>query len=322
MVFQLDYYAGGQFAGLFTALRRGAFASRGLDVRVLPPTLPGAEAAALAKAQSSDTSALYLGSLEQNCLLACDESIVAVGAMLPRSPLALLGGSALLLPSPKIRRVGAHRDTIEVVQAALPGTAVRELERTNDAARWEAARSGALDAIQVYHTTEPLSAYDGGALSSLRPLCATAEGGIGRLDLGYAQALFGVESAVQEHKVAAAAFVSVLMEGWATAAADVLQAGEDAATTSSDDDAALFGAVGRDARFHAACAARVSPAALVMAASGGAVDNERWQRVDAGLLESLSSIASSSPMTLLPWTATRTVSLNSKQCVSCGCVRT
>ena len=33
---QLDYYLGGQFAGLTSGLARGAFAARGLDVRVAP----------------------------------------------------------------------------------------------------------------------------------------------------------------------------------------------------------------------------------------------------------------------------------------------
>ena len=32
VILQLDYYLGGQFAGLATGLARGMFASRGLDV--------------------------------------------------------------------------------------------------------------------------------------------------------------------------------------------------------------------------------------------------------------------------------------------------
>ena len=54
---QLDYYLGGQFAGLTSGLARGAFAARGLDVRVAPPCAPGGEG------DASDARAL-LGDLE------------------------------------------------------------------------------------------------------------------------------------------------------------------------------------------------------------------------------------------------------------------
>ena len=38
VVVQLDYYLGGQFAGLVTGIGDGLFARRGLDVRLVAPT--------------------------------------------------------------------------------------------------------------------------------------------------------------------------------------------------------------------------------------------------------------------------------------------
>ena len=56
---------------------------------------------------------LMAGSCEQNALLACaDPQLVAVSAMFPRSPLALLCGTGWHDAATK--RVGAHVDTVEV----------------------------------------------------------------------------------------------------------------------------------------------------------------------------------------------------------------
>ena len=51
VILQLDYYLGGQFAGLATGLARGLFASRGLDVSIVAPCPPGAEGAAVVERQ-------------------------------------------------------------------------------------------------------------------------------------------------------------------------------------------------------------------------------------------------------------------------------
>ena len=47
VILQLDYYLGGQFAGLATGLARGLFASRGLDVSLVAPCTPGNEGTAV-----------------------------------------------------------------------------------------------------------------------------------------------------------------------------------------------------------------------------------------------------------------------------------
>ncbi|KAJ1447649.1 tetrahydrofolate dehydrogenase/cyclohydrolase [Pelagophyceae sp. CCMP2097] len=287
IVLQLDYYAGGQFAGVFTALRRGLFAKRGLDVHILPPPTPGGEAAAVFQAQSLNTSALVLGSCEQNALLAWPTpEIVAIGAMLPRSPLALLSLSS----DAPLKRLGAHADTVDVLKATLPGCKVELLGRADEAARFQKLLDGSLDAIQVYHTTEPLSLRQlgpRGKSAQMRPLCASADGGVGALDLGYAQSIFGVDAAVSDHASAARAFLEVLHDGWRLAAEDVLLAAEDISAFSAfESEEAMFGGVKRtDLNFHAACAARCAPAAVAMPPH--MFDAQRWEKVDDGLLAAL-----------------------------------
>ena len=90
VVVQLDYYLGGQFAGLVTGIGDGLFARRGLDVRLVAPTAaPGAEGAAVVARQAAAADdAIVVGICEQNSLVA-PEPVTAFGAMFDRSPLAL-----------------------------------------------------------------------------------------------------------------------------------------------------------------------------------------------------------------------------------------
>ena len=90
VVVQLDYYLGGQFAGLVTGIGDGLFARRGLDVRLVAPTAaPGAEGAAVVARQREAADELVIGICEQNSLVA-PEPVAAFGAMFDRSPLALV----------------------------------------------------------------------------------------------------------------------------------------------------------------------------------------------------------------------------------------
>ena len=79
VILQLDYYLGGQFAGLATGLARGLFASRGLDVSIVAPCPPGAEGAAVVERQRAANETI-VGVCEQNSL-AADAPLVAFGAM-------------------------------------------------------------------------------------------------------------------------------------------------------------------------------------------------------------------------------------------------
>ena len=275
VILQLDYYLGGQFAGLASGLARGMFASRGLDVSIVAPCPPGAEGAAVVAHQRQMNDATVVGVCEQNSL-AADAPLVAFGAMFDRSPLAV----ARRCGQP-LRRVAAHIDSLKLMEAALDGVAVQEVSRVDEAHRKALLVGGEVDGIQCYHTTEPLSWFDSSSAMDVLPICATAPGGIGSLDLGYSQALFATKGA---DRAVLGAFLDGLFEGWRAAAADPIRAGEEIAALPADDnDAALFGAAGRDALFHGAVAARCAPAALRQAAVGGQIDDTRWASVDAEL---------------------------------------
>ena len=84
-----------------------------------------------------------------------------------------------------LTRVAAHADTVKLLEAILgDGAEVVEVERSDEAARADLLARGAVDGVQCYHTTEPLSFFGpGGGLDArgfeLAPLCATAPGGLG-----------------------------------------------------------------------------------------------------------------------------------------------
>ena len=275
VILQLDYYLGGQFAGLASGLARGMFASRGLDVSIVAPCPPGAEGAAVVERQRAAANDTIVGVCEQNSL-AADAPLVAFGAMFDRSPLAVARRRGQPL-----RRVAAHIDSLKLMEAALDGVAVQEVSRVDEAHRKALLVGGEVDGIQCYHTTEPLSWFDSSSAMDVLPICATAPGGIGSLDLGYSQALFATKGA---DRAVLGAFLDGLFEGWRAAAADPIRAGEEIAALPADDnDAALFGAAGRDALFHGAVAARCAPAALRQAAVGGQIDDNRWASVDTEL---------------------------------------
>ena len=119
VILQLDYYLGGQFAGLATGLARGLFASRGLDVSLVAPCIPGNEGAAVVAHQRQMNDATVVGVCEQNSL-AADAPLVAFGAMFDRSPL-----SVARRRGQPLRRVAAHIDSLKLMEAALDGVAVQ-----------------------------------------------------------------------------------------------------------------------------------------------------------------------------------------------------
>lgn len=278
VVLQLDYHLGGQFAGLATGLARGLFASRGLDVQLVAPCTPGGEGAAVVQRQREMKDAVVVGVCEQNSL-AADAPLVAFGAMFDRSPLAL----AMKRGAP-LKKVAAHVDSLKLMEACLNGVDVQEVSRVDEAHRKALLLSGEVDGIQCYHTTEPLSWFDATDAMAIHPLCATAPGGIGSLDLGYSQALFSTKDADRD---ALGAFLDGLFDGWREAAADPIRAGEEIALLETDDDAAFFGAPGRDALFHGAVAARCAPLALRQASICGSIDAQRWARVDSAFQEAI-----------------------------------
>jgi hypothetical protein len=164
---QLDYFMSAQFAGVAVALQHGLYTAAALDVRLLPECYPGLEPQAVLAAQAQHPGALCVGTIEQNVLApyaASEEGkagakVVAVGAMFGRSPLCLAalpapGAHGVRAPNGRRTIVGAHEDTVELLQRLMPDADVRNVSRGEKLAQ---LRNGSIDAVQVYDGAETIT---------------------------------------------------------------------------------------------------------------------------------------------------------------------
>jgi methylenetetrahydrofolate dehydrogenase (NADP+)/methenyltetrahydrofolate cyclohydrolase len=242
---QLDYFMSSQFAGVAVAIQQGLYTGQGLDVRLLPECPPGLEPQAVLAVQAQHPADLCVGTIEQNVLApycASDEgkqgaSVVAVGAMLGRSPLCLAalpvaGVEGIRAPDGRRTIVGAHEDTVELLQRLMPEADVRNVPRECKLAQ---LRDGTIDAVQVYDVAETItlerelrSAQQDGN-STLRVVSfddlSTEEGGV---QLGYAQVVFAQRDVVEnQQRDVMARFMAATFEGWRRAIADPACAAQD-----------------------------------------------------------------------------------------------
>ena len=256
---QLDYFMSAQFAGVAVALRRGLYKAAQLDVSLLPECPPGAEPQHVLAAQAVRPEALCVGTIEQNVLApwvaaaaapAPDDGVTAVGAMFGRSPLCLAalpataehgGGAApIFAGAGAAPRVGAHEDTVALLQRLLPRATVIDVPRAD---KLKMLRAGELDAVQIYDCMEAIALQrelGEGAALRLAPFDTLASGsgdgggddGGSGVTLGYAQTVFAPTAALREGDVRRGAmrrFMTATFEGWrlaiddpAGAAVDVL----------------------------------------------------------------------------------------------------
>jgi len=222
LVFQLDYYMSAQFAGMAMALRSGLYQKAGIDLQWLPPCPPGDEAKVVGQGfHSSGGSTLWLGCMEQNTLLpavAQGCQMKAVAAMFGRSPLCIAGlpGSGLHsrigMNGNDALRVGAHVDTVGLLQRILPKANVVELPRGE---KLQYLKDGKVDAVQAYDVMETLRLADEfKGTPEIVPLqnCAGAS-------LGYAQVIFAPVKALEnsEHQGLVRSFLKVTFDGWGRA---------------------------------------------------------------------------------------------------------
>ena len=138
---QLDYYMSAQFAGVALALEHGLCEKAGLAVNILPDCVPGKEPQHVLAAQAAQPTSLCVGSIEQNVLVPYTaengaDKLVAVSAMFGRSPLCLaalpLSGVNGVGPPPAGKTtltVGAHEDTVALLQRLLPDATVLDVPR-------------------------------------------------------------------------------------------------------------------------------------------------------------------------------------------------
>ena len=192
VVLQLDSPLSSAFAGVAVALERGLYAKRGLDLAILPTCAPGGEAASVLSRSRLSPGDLHVGVCAQRVLsrgiVDNLEPVTAVGAMMGRSPIALAtlpssvsgGGGAF-----SAMRVGAHTDTVELMQRLFPSTDVVKVSRGE---KFGMLLKGELDAVQICSPVEEMELNRSTAAGStpvMLPLSGLRNG-----DLGYDQVLF------------------------------------------------------------------------------------------------------------------------------------
>eukprot|EP01047_Picozoa_sp_COSAG01_P001227 COSAG01_NODE_26_length_36857_cov_31.426166_32_plen_804_part_00 len=253
---QLDYHMSAQFAGLAVAMQRGMFADANIHFTLMPTCPPGDETtrvlAAQRQATTTDQALTILGCTEQNVLVydshANAAPVSAVGAMFATTPLALAAlpgadlhtaaeASSCVSPTNSLQaqhslRVGAHIDTVELLERLLPHAHVTAVPRED---KLQLLRCGDIDAVQVYDVTEPLRLHeDLGAPPELLKLEDLAGG---HAELGYSQVLFVADEVLgrtddlhhSSHRDIIRATCEVIFAGWACAIRDPEAAARDVA---------------------------------------------------------------------------------------------
>lgn len=225
---QLDYFMSAQFAGVALALEHGLYERIGLAVTILPDCAPGKEPQHVLAAQAASPKALCVGSIEQNVFVPYTvengaDKLVVAGAMFGRSPLSLaalkdIGGAGQQMPL----TVGAHEDTVELLQRLLPDATVLDVPRET---KLGMLKDGRLDAVQIYDCTESVTLRAECHAAGANPLRVVPFDELGTspsATLGYAQVLFTTSEALAEgdpRREAMHRFMTATFEGWRQAIA-------------------------------------------------------------------------------------------------------
>jgi len=213
---QLDYFVNTQFAGLALAKAEDMYEKRGISLSILPECLPGEEPQHV-RDHYDTTKELCVGTIEQNVFVPVmakkgpQLNLRAVAAMFARSPLALaaLPTHPFALKDPSVsHKVGAHEDTVDLIQKLLPKATVISVAREK---KMEMLRSGELDSVQVYDVMETLMLqHELGVAPRVVPLERLGA------HLGYSQVMFAPAECLQDktHLSLLQAFLDVTFEGW------------------------------------------------------------------------------------------------------------
>lgn len=209
---QLDYYMSSQFAGVANALVHDLYRDVGIDIVTVLPTCPvGLEQERVRAHQSANPTAVSLGSVEQNVFLPTlcanpDLRTTAVAAMFRTSPLAL---ASLRSTLHDIRTIGAHEDTVDLLQRIFPHAKVVASPR---ATKNTDLLNGTYDAIQVYTTTEVPT------LQRLHPHVTQWELedlNDSSAQLGYSQVLFAANECLHDdRREVVERFLQATFAGW------------------------------------------------------------------------------------------------------------
>jgi methylenetetrahydrofolate dehydrogenase (NADP+) / methenyltetrahydrofolate cyclohydrolase len=215
---QLDYYMSPQFGGIASALVNNRYEQAGLGkLKFLPTCPPGLEQARVRTHADRSPSSVTLGTVEQNIFVPTlrdqpELKTTAIGAMFRSSPLCV----ASLRPLESGMTIGAHSDTVELLQRIFPHCKVVASPRGTKNAD---LLSGALDAIQAYTTTEVpalerlLCEEKHGSRAD--HLCVTPLEGHHHTKLGYSQLIFAADECLQDdRREIALAFLDATFRGW------------------------------------------------------------------------------------------------------------
>lgn len=219
---QLDYYMSLQFAGIASALVNDIYQSKGISNLQFLPTCPvGLEAARVRAFQNANPTTLAtFGSVEQNIFtptLHADPSlnVSGVATTFRRSPLCV----ASLGPLKKGDVIGAHEDTVELLQRIFPDQKVVASPRGS---KNTDLLEGTYQGIQAYTTTEVPALHrlmEGKGLDPNSVEFQVLENGTNGVELGYSQMLFVANEALEspDRREAATAFLEATSEGWQNA---------------------------------------------------------------------------------------------------------
>lgn len=202
----------------------------------MPTCQPGHEIAEVMRASAGRKQSV-MGVVEQNVLMPQIVNrmpVSAIAAMFGESPLALAALPGKVLHGRGTSsgngcraldafRVGAHCDTVDLLQRILPHAVVNAVSRED---KLQLLHQGQLDAVQVYDVTETLRLQeDLGQDPELWKLNILAPD----VDLGYSQVIFATNEALscprersRMHRVCEGIF-----EGWQQAINDPMAAAED-----------------------------------------------------------------------------------------------
>jgi ABC-type nitrate/sulfonate/bicarbonate transport system substrate-binding protein len=237
---QLDYYMSTQFAGIASAMTNQLYEKAGIDLHFLPICPVGLELQRVRDHANSNTSSVTVGSVEQNIFtptLYKDPSlhVKTVAAMFRRSPLCLASLASSGHVKDKKHVVGAHEDTVSLIERILrqgPDADKYSVISSARATKNTDLLTGKLDAIQAYLTTEvPTLELD------TKVLALPLEGMNGA-KLGYSQILFCPEEDVEssDRREVVQAFLDATFLGWEMAIRD-----NESAAKSVDEARAMLG---------------------------------------------------------------------------------
>jgi len=232
-----------QFAGVANAITNNLYEKNGIDLKFLPICPVGHELQRVRdNSNANGSSSVTVGSVEQNIFIPTlynnpDLSVKAVAAMFRRSPLCLASLDAKKSGAEKKFVVGAHEDTVSLLERILitgsGGDSNVSVIASPRATKNTDLMSGEVDAIQAYTTTEVPTL----GLMTGKDIYTQYLEGLNGAKLGYSQMLFAPREDLEgDKREVVQAFLDATFRGWEMAIRD-----HEAAAKSVEEAKAMLG---------------------------------------------------------------------------------